>query len=69
MGYSIASKAYRIWMNDSRRIQESRDVIFNEELDDESNNNSTGMDQWFGIEGDRPTLGQLYLHLFQYSLP
>jgi hypothetical protein len=31
--------------------------IFNEEPDDESNNNSTSMDQWFGTERDRFNLG------------
>jgi len=30
MGYSQESKAYRIWVNSSQKIVESRDVIFNE---------------------------------------
>jgi hypothetical protein len=32
MGYSASSKAYRVWHNDTRRIVESRDVLFDEEL-------------------------------------
>lgn len=32
MGYSACSKAYRIWFNDTRRIVESRDVLFDETL-------------------------------------
>jgi hypothetical protein len=31
MGYSTTSKAYRIWDNQSRKITESRDVLFDED--------------------------------------
>ena len=30
MGYSTSSKAYRIWINATQKIQESRDVLFDE---------------------------------------
>ena len=34
MGYSKTSKGYRVWVNELRRIEESRDVLFNEDFSD-----------------------------------
>ena len=53
MGYSATSKAYRIWNNELQRIDESRDVLFDDDLTDKVVNKDQ-MNQWLGVEGDIP---------------
>lgn len=51
MGYLATSKAYRIWNNDLRRINESRDILFDKDLLELDTEDIQPL-QWFGIEGE-----------------
>ena len=49
MGYSITNKAYRVWNTELRKIEESRDVIFDE---DNAEHDTGDTHQWLGVEGE-----------------
>ena len=61
MGYSVTSKAYRIWIPASQRIVESRDVVFHELPPDQNVAASQESPSWLSVDEDTVHVGSTAL--------